>query len=81
MGVVLFTNEFEPSYTKTTILDESDEVEDIEIIVHDEGVIIRQWNDETEVFDVVDFTHHMFKEFMASRDLSEGAFYFDRKTA
>jgi len=77
----MFTNEFESSYSKTTILDEGDEVEDIEIIVHDEGVIVRQWNDETEIFDVVDFTHHMFKEFISSLNQSEGAFYFDRETS
>lgn len=75
----MFTNEFEFDHTKTVIIDEDDEADDVEVISHDLGVIIRQFNEDRDEYDVIDFTHQMFKEFIASRDQPDGAFVFQRK--
>jgi hypothetical protein len=75
----MFTNETEFAYNKTVIIDEGDEADDIEVISHDDGIIIRQFNEERDEYDVIDFTHQMFKEFLASRDQQDGAFTFSRQ--
>jgi hypothetical protein len=77
----LFTNEFEFGATVTTILDDSGEHEDLEVIIDDNGVFFRQWNDAHERYDLILISHKMFGEFLMAMKKPEGAYkiYFEKK--
>jgi len=77
----LFTNEYEFGATVTTILDETAENEDLEIIIDDNGVFFRQWNEAHERYDLILITHKMFAEFIHAMNKPEGAYhvYYEKK--
>lgn len=75
MGLKLFTNEFEPEFTATTILDTDAQYPDVELIIDDAGVFIRQWPiDETKPADLVCMSHKMFHDMLEALKLPEGAY-------
>ena len=41
----MFTNEFEFDHTVTTVLDETAGFEDVQLVIDDGGVFIRQYNE------------------------------------
>lgn len=75
----IFTNEFEGSDVITTILDETAELEDIEILFTDDYVHIRQFTEKSKMYpyQVVTLTHMMYLELIKSYEQSEGMFYTD----
>ena len=70
----MFTNEFEHDATVTTILDESGQHEDVEVVIDDFGCFIRQYNEAHNRFDLVVFTHEMFQEMLVAMNKPEGAY-------
>jgi hypothetical protein len=77
----MFTNEFDFDATVTTILDESDQLEDVEINIDDNGVFIRQFNEHTNKYDLIVMNHMMFHEFLVAMRTTEGVYkiFFQKK--
>lgn len=74
LGCMMFTNEFEYDATVTTILDENDECDDVEITIDDAGVFIRQYNEVTDKYDLIVMSHIQFQEFLLAMRTTEGAY-------
>ena len=70
----MFTNEIEFDTVITTVLDETAQVEDVHIIYTDSSVFIRQFNDDTNEYDLIRFTPLMFAEFLQSYKQTQGTF-------
>jgi len=71
----MFTNEFEMDATITTILDETATHSDVQLIIGDDAVYIRQnEHDEAPPGDVIEMTPKMFSDMIAALELSEGLF-------
>jgi hypothetical protein len=70
----MFTNEFEYDSTITTILDGSAKWPDVELIIDDAGVYIRQYSDKKNSYDLIVMTPRMFHELMIAMKTTEGAF-------
>lgn len=70
----MFTNEFEWDATVTTILDESGQNEDVQVLIEDHGCFIRQYNEPLDRYDVISLTHEMFAEFLMAMKSKEGAY-------
>jgi hypothetical protein len=72
----MFTNEFEPDATITTVLDESGEYEDVELVISDDCVIIQQpKGPDDEAYDVIMMSHQQWFEILAALKLPEGAYH------
>jgi|TARA_B110000503_G_C7124186_1_gene403821 hypothetical protein len=70
----MFTNEFDADSTITTILDTSGEHDDVQLIIGDDYVCIRQFNDEIDGYETVITTHKMFKDMLEAMNHTEGFF-------
>lgn len=70
----MFTNEFEFDATVTTILDETGDHDDVQVHIDDGGVFIRQFNENTDKYDLIVMTHKMFYEFLAAMRTTEGTY-------
>jgi len=70
----MFWNEFDSDCTITTILDESDKHQDVQLIIDDTTVWIRQFNSEDTGADLIMMTPKMFKDMIAALDQPEGMF-------
>ena len=58
----MFTIEFDEDETLITILDKTDELEDVSILMYDDYCHIRQWNEKQQQFDVCTLTAEMYLE-------------------
>ena len=70
----MFTNEFEYDSTITTILDSSAKWPDVELIIDDAGVYIRQYSEKKNSYDLIVMTPRMFHELMIAMKTTSGAF-------
>ena len=73
----MITNEFEFDSTITTILDEQGKLEDVQLIIGDDVVYIRQFNDQiagTDVYDLIEMSPKMFQDMITALSLADGAF-------
>lgn len=72
----MFTNEFEFEGTVTTVLDEEGSLEDVQLIIEDDAVYIKQYNDSTfdDVPDLIIMTPKMFKDMLEALHHTEGVF-------
>jgi hypothetical protein len=73
----MFTIEFDEDETLITILDKTDELEDVSILMYDDYCHIRQWNEKEQMFDIVTLSSEMYLELMKAWKLPEGAYYLD----
>lgn len=74
----MFTNEFEWDASITTVMDETGENEDVQLIIEDDRVYIRQFsNRENMPADLISFTPKMFSDMLEAMNQTEG-FYFTR---
>ena len=71
----MFTIEFDEDETLITILDKTDELEDVSILMYDDYCHIRQWNEKEQMFDVCTLSSEMYLELMKAWKLPEGAYY------
>jgi hypothetical protein len=71
----MFTNEHNFDETITTILDETCEYEDVHLIINDEEVFIRQWDDNREKYEIIQMTHKMFFELQEALRKPEGMYF------
>jgi len=71
----MFTNEFEHDCTITTVLDETGEYQDVELIIEDNAVYIRQWTErDTAPADLIVLTPKMFHDMIEALNQTEGFF-------
>lgn len=70
----MFTIEMDHDETRVTILDESDYYEDVQFVIFDDIVYIRQWSEELDLFETIAMSPEMFDEFRKALDLPEGAY-------
>ena len=70
----MFTNEFFPGASVTTVLDDSGSLDDVHLVISDNNVVLRQWNENMDDYDYVAMTHEMWKKLLLALDKSEGVF-------
>lgn len=75
----MFTIEMDWDEIAITILDESGQYEDLQVIIYDDIVYMRQWFEEANRFNVIAITPEMFQSIIASMKLPEGAYKFYKK--
>jgi hypothetical protein len=69
-----FTVEHQFRETVVTLLDQSGQLEDVEVLLDSEGLFIRQWNEDLDRYEVVEFTNNQFKELLTALGLPEGMY-------
>lgn len=71
----MFTNEFEYNATITTVLDESGIYQDVELIIEDDVVYIRQFSkEENRPSDLIEMSPKMFYDMLEALNQTEGFF-------
>ena len=70
----MFTNEFDAEETVSTILDEAGDYADVELVIADEGVYIRQFSKQDGTADLIMLSHKMFKDMLEALNHPEGFF-------
>lgn len=73
----MFSNEFEFDESITTIMDEGADYEDVQVMITDEQVFIRQWDDDREKYEVVCMSPKMFYELQEAMNRPAGLFYME----
>lgn len=69
----MFTVEFEPDASVITSLDESGEMEDVEVIISDDDVVfMRQWQEELGKYEMLVLTYQQLLDITASLQTTEG---------
>jgi len=70
----MFSIENEFDHTLITIVDNDEREEDVQLIMTDNNVYIRQFNDKSGRYDVIALSPFMFNEILASMKYSEGVY-------
>ncbi len=71
----MFTVEFESDASVIRSLDETGELDDIEMILDDDGfVFIRQWDDSLEKYEMLVMTYQQLLDLIVSLKQTEGIF-------
>jgi len=71
----MFTVEHEDAYTVVTTLDQTGLYSDVEVILDETDVVLRQFNEETRCYDLINLSHQQFRDIIASLSKAEGAYY------
>ena len=70
----MFQNEIDFEETITTIIDDYDVHEDVQLIIDDNEVFIRQWSEQLQKYDLIVMSHKMFLEMQQALQHTEGLF-------
>lgn len=70
----MFSNEFDFDETVTTIMDETAEYEDVHVMITDDQVFIRQWDDDREKYEIICMSPKMFFELQEAMKHPAGLF-------
>lgn len=70
----MFTVEMDHDETTVTVLDNHGNWDDVELILYDDVVYIRQYDSELNVMQMVAMSPEMFHEILISMNHSEGAY-------
>ena len=70
----MFQNEFDFEETITTLIDDYAVHEDVQLIIDDNEVFIRQWNENLQRYDLITMSHKMFLELQQALQHTEGLF-------
>lgn len=73
----MFTVEFEDDETLITILDESGELEDVSVLLHDDYCHIRQWNEKDQKYEIITLKAKMYYELMKAWNCPVGSYVID----
>lgn len=71
----MFTNEINFDETLTVVMDDTANFEDVHLIITDDEVFIRQWDENRERYEVVVMTHKMFYEMREALIRKEGVYH------
>ena len=70
----MFTVEMDFDEIEITVLDDSGHYEDVKVFSYDDIVYIRQFNEEREMWDLIQLTPEMYVELMRAYQSPEGSF-------
>jgi len=71
----MFTVEFEHDASVVRVLDETDQLDDIEMILDDDGIVfMRQWDDSLDKYEMIVMTHQQLLDIVMSLQQTEGIF-------
>ncbi len=71
----MFTVEFEHDSSVIRSLDETGELDDIEMILDDDGLVfMRQWDDSMEKYEMIVMTYQQLLDLVVSLKQTEGLF-------
>jgi hypothetical protein len=70
----MFTNEFDFDETLITIMDDEAEYEDVQVMITDDQVFIRQWDDDREKYEIICMSPKMFYELQEAMKRPAGLF-------
>jgi hypothetical protein len=70
----MFQNEIDWDETVTHLLDDNGIYEDVQLIIDDNEVFIRQWNEQLNRYDLIMMSHKMFFEFQQALHTTEGLY-------
>lgn len=70
----MITIEFDLDETLITIMDNTGECEDVSVLIYDDYVHIRQYNDKINRFDVITMKPEMYLKIMKAWQLPEGTY-------
>mgnify|MGYP000131501524 CR=1 FL=1 len=70
----MFQNEIDFEETITTLLDDGGQYEDVQLIIDDNEVFMRQWNESIQRYDLLVMSHRMFVELQQALNHTEGLF-------
>jgi hypothetical protein len=70
----MFTNEFDFDETVTTIMDEGADYEDVQVMITDDQVFIRQWDDDREKYEIICMSPKMYFELQEAMKHPVGLF-------
>ncbi len=70
----MFQNEIDFDETITTIIDDYAVHEDVQLIIDDNEVFVRQWNEQLQRYDLIVMSHKMFLELQQALQHTEGLF-------
>lgn len=69
-----FTVEHVFKESLVTVLDDTGQLEDIEWIFDDEGVFVRQWNNDLDRYEVIEMSNKQLSEALTALGQPEGLF-------
>jgi hypothetical protein len=70
----MFQNEIDWDESITTLLDDDGVHEDVQLIIDDNEVYIRQWSENYQRYDLIIMSHKMFIELQQALNHTEGLF-------
>jgi len=70
----MYTNEFLMNATVTTIMDSTAALDDVQLVINDNNVVLRQWNEQYDDYDYVALSHQMWNNLLQALDKPEGVF-------
>ena len=70
----MFTIEHDHDETVTTVLDNDGKHEDLQLIIGDKCVYIRQYNHGKKTYDLIEISPLMFQELLKSMEYPEGSY-------
>ena len=71
----MFTVEIDFDEIAINVLDDTGKYEDMQTLIYDDIVYIKQWNEEQKRFYTVAISPQMFHEFLTSINQSEGSYH------
>jgi hypothetical protein len=71
----MFTIEHEHESTIITTLDQSGENNDVEVVMDEDSIFFRQWNEDLGYYDLIEMSMQQLKDIIAAFDKPEGAYY------
>jgi hypothetical protein len=75
----MFTIETEWDELGIRILDQTGQYEDVEFLIYDDVVYIRQWDEDLEQHYIITLSPQQFEELTYAMNLPEGAYVIDRR--
>ena len=75
----MFQNEIDWDETITHLIDDYAVHEDVQLIIDDNEVFIRQWNEQLQKYDLIVMSHKMFLELQQALQHTEGLFRIELK--
>ena len=70
----MFTVEIDWDETAVTVLDQSGEHEDVQFLLYEDAVYIRQFDNDSNRHTVIEMSPDQFHELRAAMDLPDGAY-------
>lgn len=75
----MFTIETDFDETLITIMDDTGELEDVGVILYEDYVHFRQWNEKSQRYDVVTLSPEMYYKLMKAWKLPDGTYILQKQ--